>query len=153
MSDLGLRFGQPTERGALEDLQRRASLMHDAYRDALLASPDLIALPRWQLEQNRVRVAEEGGKTLGFAAVLPRDGQTCDLDALFVEPDHWKRGIGRALIEDAFVLARAAGAEVMEVLANPYADGFYARLGFVRIGTVTTPLGIGGKMRRLLRQT
>ena len=41
-------------------------------------------------------------------------------------------GIGRALIEDAFGLARAGGAEVMEVLANPYADGFYARLGFVR---------------------
>ena len=93
------------------------------------------------------------GRALGFTAVLPRDRQTCDLDGLFVEPDQWKRGIGRALMEDAFVLARAAGAEVMEVLANPYADGFYARLGFVRIGTVTTPLGIGGKMRRLLRQT
>jgi GNAT superfamily N-acetyltransferase len=153
VSDLNLRFGRPAEREELEALQRRASLMHDAYRDALLANPDLIALPRWQLEENRVRVAESGDKTLGFAAVLPRDPQTCDLDALFVEPDYWKRGIGRALMEDAFVLARAAGAEAMEVLANPHADGFYARLGFVRIGTVTTPLGIGGKMRRLLRQT
>jgi len=153
VSDLSLRFGQPAEREQLEQLQRRASLMHDAYRDALLANPDLIALPRWQLEENRVRVAERGGRTLGFAAVLPRDRQTCDLDALFVEPDYWKRGIGRALMEDAFVLARAGGAEAMEVLANPYADGFYARLGFVWIGTVTTPLGIGGKMRRLLRQT
>jgi GNAT superfamily N-acetyltransferase len=153
VSDLGLRFGQPAEREQLEDLQRRASLMHDAYREALLANPDLIALPRWQLEENRVRVAERDGRPLGFTAVLPRDGRTCDLDALFVEPDRWKQGIGRALMEDAFVLARAAGAEVMEVLANPYADGFYTRLGFVRIGTVTTPLGIGGKMRRLLRQT
>jgi N-acetylglutamate synthase-like GNAT family acetyltransferase len=153
VSDLGLRFGQAAEREQLEELQRRASLMHDAYREALLANPDLIALPRWQLEQNRVRVAERGGRALGFAAVLPRDGQICDLDALFVEPDRWKQGIGCALMEDAFVLARAAGAEVMEVLANPYADGFYARLGFVRIGTVITPLGIGGKMRRLLRQT
>ena len=124
-----------------------------AYRDALLASPDLIALPRWQLEENRVRVAEKDGRALGFTAVLPRDDRTCDLDALFVEPDQWKRGIGRALMEDAFTLARAGGADVMEVLANPYADGFYARLGFVRIGTVTTPLGIGGKMRRFLRQT
>jgi GNAT superfamily N-acetyltransferase len=153
VSDLNLRFGRPAEREELEELQRRASLMHDAYREALLANPDLIALPRWQLEDKRVRVAESGGKAVGFTAVLPRDPQTCDLDALFVEPDQWKRGIGRALMEDAFVLARAAGAEVMEVLANPHADGFYAKLGFVRIGTVTTPLGIGGKMRRLLRQT
>ena len=153
MNDLHLRFGRPAEREALEELQRRASLMHEAYRDALLANPDLIALPRWQLEESRVRVAEKAGTALGFTAVLPRDDRTYDLDALFVEPDQWKRGIGRALMEDAFTLARAAGAEVMEVLANPYADGFYTRLGFVWIGTVTTPLGIGGKMRRLLRQT
>lgn len=104
---------------------------------------------RWQLEDRCVRVAERDGQALGFSVVLPRS-QTAILDGLFVEPDRWKQGIGRALMEDAFVLARAAGAEVMEVLANPYADGFYTRLGFVRIGTVTTPLGIGGKMRRLL---
>ena len=152
MSDLRLRFGQPAEREHLEELQRRASLMHDAYRDALLANPDMIALPRWQLEDRCVRVAERDGQALGFSVVLPRS-QTAILDGLFVEPDQWKRGIGRALMEDAFGLARAAGAEVMEVLANPYADGFYARLGFVRTGTVTTPLGIGGKMRRLLGQT
>ncbi len=152
MSDLGLRFGQPAEREQLEELQRRASLMHEAYREALLANPDLIALPRWQLEDRNVRVAERNGMTLGFSAVLPR-GQTAILDGLFVEPEQWKRGIGRALIEDAVGLARDGGAEVMEVLANPYADGFYARLGFVRTGTVTTPLGIGSKMRRLLRQT
>jgi GNAT superfamily N-acetyltransferase len=152
VSDLDLRFGLPAEREQLEELQRRASLMHDAYRDALLANPDLIDLPRWQLEDRCVRVADENGVALGFSVVLPR-GQTAILDGLFVEPGQWKRGIGRALLEDAFGLARDGGAEVMEVLANPYADGFYARLGFVRTGTVTTPLGIGGKMRRLLRQT
>jgi len=152
VSDLSLRFGRPGEREQLEELQRRASLMHDAYRDALLANPDLIALPRWQLEDRCVRVADKNGMTLGFSVVLPR-GQTAILDGLFVEPGQWKRGIGRALIEDALGLARDGGAEVMEVLANPYADGFYVRLGFVRTGTVNTPLGIGSKMRRLLRQT
>ena len=152
MSDVSLRFGRPAESERLEELQRRASLMHDAYREALLANPDIIALPRWQLEDRCVRVAEKNGRTLGFSVVLPR-GQTAILDGLFVEPEQWKRGIGRALMEDAFGLARDGGAEVMEVLANPYADGFYARLGFVRIGTVTTPLGIGGKMRRLVGQT
>ena len=90
MSDLGLRFGQPAEREQLEELQRRASLMHDAYREALLANPDLIALPRWQLEQNRVRVAEVDGRTLGFAAVLPRDGQTCNSGP----PFSWNRTSG-----------------------------------------------------------
>jgi GNAT superfamily N-acetyltransferase len=145
-----LRFADPPEREALEDLQRRASLIYDAYRADLLANPDLIALPRWQLEDRRVRLAEKDGVTLGFSAVLPRDTKTCDLDGLFVEPAQWRRGIGRALMEDAFALARAEGKRTMEVLANPYAEDFYLRLGFVRIGIATTALGIAAKMRRSL---
>ena len=87
---------------------------------------------------------------LGFTAVLPRDAQACDLDGLFVEPDRWKQGIGRALVQDAFALALGSGARTMHVMANPYAEGFYAKLGFVRTGTVQTQFGIGSKMRRNL---
>ena len=152
MSDLSLRFGLPAEREHLEELQRRASLMHDAYREALLANPDLIALPRWQLEDRacawRKRTAGRWASAWCCRAVKPRFWTVCSWNRI-----SGSAGIGRALIEDAFGLARDGGAEVMEVLANPYADGFYARLGFVRTGTVTTPLGIGSKMRRLLRQT
>jgi GNAT superfamily N-acetyltransferase len=150
VSALCLRFADPSEREALEDLQRRASLMHDAYRAELLANPDLIVLPRWQLETRRVRVAERDNVTLGFSAVLPRDPETCDLDGLFVEPAQWRRGVGRALMEDAFALAWAEGKRTMEVLANPYANDFYLQLGFVPVGIVATPLGGGTQMRRSL---
>ncbi len=43
-------------------------------------------------------------------------------------------------MEDAFALGRAGGAWMMEVTANPQAEGFYARLGFTRSGLVTTVL-------------
>jgi GNAT superfamily N-acetyltransferase len=151
MKALRLRFGRPAEREDLEALQRRAALVYPAYRQSLLANPELIELPRWQLDDQRVRVAEVDGVALGFGTVLPRDGAACELDALFVEPSQWKRGIGRALMEDAFALARQSGAETMEVVANPYAEGFYARMWFVRTGTVTMALGIGSKMRRSLK--
>jgi GNAT superfamily N-acetyltransferase len=87
---------------------------------------------------------------LGFTAVLPRGGGVCDLDGLFVEPDCWRRGIGRALMQDAFVQARSGGMAVMEVLGNPYAEGFYVKLGFVRTGTVMLRFGMGLKMHRRL---
>ena len=100
MSGITLRFGMPHERAALEDLQRRASLMWDAYRTYLLASPEAIELPLAQLRDGQVRVAELGGQVAGFSALLPRDGFS-ELDGLFVEPEFWGRGIGRALIGDA----------------------------------------------------
>jgi GNAT superfamily N-acetyltransferase len=146
VSELAFRFARAEERQSLEDLQRRASLVYDAYRAALLANPDAIHLPLSQIEDRRVRVAERDGQALGFTAVLPRDTESCDLDGLFVEPDHWKRGIGRALMQNAFAQETARGARVMHVMANPYAEDFYAKLGFVRAGTVQTAYGIGSKM-------
>lgn len=150
MNHLCFRFGLAEERMKLEELQRRASLVYDAYRDALLANPGAIHLPLSQLVEKQVRIAEQGGRVLGFTAVLPRDGAICDLDGLFVEPDCWKRGTGRALMQDAFAQARAGGMAVMEVLGNPYAEGFYVKLGFVQTGTMMSPFGIGLKMRRPL---
>ncbi|HSS12641.1 MAG TPA: GNAT family N-acetyltransferase [Rhizomicrobium sp.] len=147
MSELVFRFANADERQSLEELQRRASLVYEAYRAALLANPDVVHLPLPQIQAQQVRVAEQDGVALGFTAVLPRDGNACDLDGLFVEPDCWKRGIGRALMQDAFVLAQA---RVMHVTANPYAEGFYVKVGFVRTGTVPTAFGIGIKMHRNL---
>ncbi|MBW8708418.1 MAG: GNAT family N-acetyltransferase [Alphaproteobacteria bacterium] len=150
MSALALRFAQPRERQDLEDLQRRASLVYDGYREALLADPGAIHLPLSQIEERRVRLAERDRQVLGFTAVLPGDAESCDLDGLFVEPSHWKRGIGRALLQDAFALALGSGARTMHVMANPYAEGFYTKLGFARTGTVQTQFGIGSKMQRNL---
>ena len=141
-----LRSGRPEERGFLEDLQRRASLMWEEYRPYLLANPDVIELPLAQLRDGRVRVAEWRGRTAGFAALLPKEG-FCELDGLFVEPALWGHGIARALIADALVLARAEGAGRLETIANPRAEGFYRKLGFTVIGRAETQFGPANRMK------
>ncbi len=140
-----IRFGLPHERGLLEELQRRASLMWEEYRPYLVANPDVIELPLAQLRENRVRVAEADGVLAGFAALLPRDG-LCELDGLFVEPPLWGRGIGRALIADALAIARAQGAVRLETVANPRAEGFYGKMGFAVIGQAQTQFGPARRM-------
>jgi N-acetylglutamate synthase-like GNAT family acetyltransferase len=140
-----LRFGRPGERGRLEDLQRRASLMWEEYRPFLLANPEVIELPLAQLRAQQVRVAEMTGRVAGFAALLPKDG-FCELDGLFVEPDLWRQGVGRALIEDALATARAVGAAGIETVANPRAEGFYRKLGFIVTGRAQTPFGPANRM-------
>lgn len=137
-----LRFGEPAERAALEELQRRASLMWEEYRPYLMANPDVIELPLAQLREGRVRVAQSAGRVAGFSALLPGDGFH-ELDGLFVEPALWGQGIGRALIADARAMA---GGEAIRTVANPRAEGFYEKLGFRVIGRAQTQFGPANRM-------
>jgi len=59
---LTLRLARPDEHGALEELQRRASLELPDYRDELLLNPDAIYLPEGQIANGQVIVAEFGGR-------------------------------------------------------------------------------------------
>jgi len=139
-----IRDAAPDEREALEALQLRSSLVWEEYRADLVAHPDAIEIPSEQMA--RVRVAEAGGRALGFSLVLQADGGACELEGLFVEPDLMRGGVGRALIADAAERARVERADRIEVTANPRALGFYERLGFRGSGTVQTRFGPGLRM-------
>jgi GNAT superfamily N-acetyltransferase len=146
-SSLIVRDARPEERSALEELQRRASLYEPTYRAELLAHPDAIELPVEQIEAGCVRVAERKGAHVGFAVLLAADQGACELDGLFVEPEHWRAGIGRRLIKDATEIARRRGATRIDVIANPDAVDFYLRLGFIPGQSVPTRFGPAPRMR------
>lgn len=146
-----LRYAEPSERDALDALQRRASLASDDYRADLLAHPDAIDLPLGQLTERRVRVAEFGGAVAGFAVMLPVDDALWEVDGLFVEPAQWRKGIGRALVADGIALARRAGASMIEVIANPRAQAFYEKCGFAVCGSAQTQFGPAPRMRHVAR--
>ena len=94
MSDIVIRLALQAERSSLEALQWRASLANPGDRDSLLANPNAIALPAEQIADGHVFVAERDGVIVGFAAILARPDGNVELDALFVEPTLWKRGVG-----------------------------------------------------------
>jgi GNAT superfamily N-acetyltransferase len=142
-----------TERDALEALQRRASLAGEEDRAMLLAHPEAIELPVEQISDGRTIVAESRRVLLGFAVVLRRDDGDAELDGLFVEPSHWRRGIGRMLMTHAERLATAEGAASLWVTANTQALGFYDACGFVRLGEVATRFGRAPRMRKSLSVT
>ena len=123
------------------ELQRRASLVWEEYREDLLAHSEAIDIPLAQFRKRRVRIAHIAGERIGFSAVLPRGTDFCELDGLFVEPAFWRRGVGRALIEDARRIALRHVTRAMEVTANPRAKAFYLKLGFVACGVVQTQFG------------
>ena len=145
-ADVTIRLARPEERQQLEDLQRRASLALGEYNDELEAHPDAIELPSDQIGQGNVFVAERGGMITGFAALLV-DPDLAELDGLFVEPAHWRQGIGAALVDAAVHEARRLGL-AMTVVANPSARGFYERCGFRVEGDAKTRFGPALRMSR-----
>lgn len=128
-----IRPATKAERGALENLQRRASLIYEDSRAALLAHPDAIDLPAAHIPHTLV--AEADGAITGFAVALPLPDGSADLDGLFVDPHVWRGGTGRAL-----VVAVASGRS-LSVVANPNALGFYTSCGFVETGRGATRFG------------
>jgi len=144
------RLAVPAERRALEDLQRRASLVWEEDREALLANPDAIELPLEQITDGRTIVAENVGELLGFAVVLRRDDGDAELDGLFVDPTQWRHGIGRKLLEQAERIATCDGAASLWVTANTRALGFYGACGFVTVGEVATRFRPAPRMRKTI---
>lgn len=139
---LVLRLAERSEHAELEELQRRASLELPEYRDQLLANPDAIHLPPAQIANGQVIVADADGAIVGFAAVVAGE-----LDGLFVEPDLWGLGIGKALVEAATHEARLSGM-TLKVTANPRARGFYESCGFTVEGEEQTRFGPALRMSR-----
>ena len=145
-AELNIRLARSDEREALEALQWRASLANEGDRPHIEAHPDAIHLPMDQIERGQVFVAELDGRAVGFSAILIEEGHL-ELDGLFVEPEHWRRGIGASLVDVAVHEARRHGLSMM-VIANSAAQGFYEKCGFTIKGNTETRFGPALTMSR-----
>ena len=80
------------------------------------------------LAKGEMYVFEKDGAILGFSHVRP----TC-IVALFVDPEHVRKGVGRALFEHAVALIRASGATPIPFEATVTALPFYLSMGCTEI--------------------
>ena len=126
---LTLRELQPADLGAISRVHLRACRI--AYRFMGWSyGEDQIRLwyagkfPQWDWG----RVACEGERPVGYSAAIGPH-----VDQLFIDPDHWRAGIGTSLL--AAMLARGLRPTTLHVFArNAPARTFFARFGFRRAG-------------------
>lgn len=128
---LAIRPYRPEDFPGIErvhDRARRIELRYAGLEEAFL--PLRIAAEREDLfAYPGLFVAELGGEIAGFAACTQEE-----LAWLYVDPAHFRKGVGRALAEHA--LQRFPGIRHVEVLSgNAPAKALYARLGFVTAAT------------------
>ncbi|MPZ33498.1 MAG: GNAT family N-acetyltransferase [Rhodospirillales bacterium] len=124
-----IRSAQPGESQDLTALcvRSKAHWGYDAAFTRLSAAA--LTVNEDDIAADRVLIAVDGAdRVIGVACVLT-EGDTADLDALFIDPPAIGSGAGRALFEAAVTLARRQGARRMTILADPNAAAFYERMG------------------------
>ena len=75
-----------------------------------------------------VFVAVAADEIIAWSSLIP-NGDLCWLDDLWVAPRWIRHGIGRRLFDHAVEYAKATGATAMEWEAEPFALGFYEKMG------------------------
>ena len=114
------------ERGAAFEIWRRAvAATHD-----FLSPEDAASIAELVKEQYTphadLLVADRSGAVAGFMGM-----SALHIDSLFVHPDHFGCGVGRAFVE--FARRRGAPVTVDVNEQNSGAIAFYERLGFVTV--------------------
>jgi GNAT superfamily N-acetyltransferase len=141
-----IRVAGESDVEAIQTVYRRASLSNEGDRAALLAHPDALDFDPAPVVEGLTRVAVSGGRVVGFATARADGADALELDDLFVDPDHRRRGIAAALVHEIERRARSAGVSRIDVTANEHALDFYRSVGFTPAGTTVTRFGPAPRM-------
>ena len=100
------------------------------------------------LTRSRIQVAAAEGCVVGVAQIS-MSGASAQLEKLFVEPERLSHGIGRILFDWCVSTARAEGATILVIDADPGAVEFYRRMGAMDDGSVASGSIPGRRIPRL----
>jgi putative acetyltransferase len=117
------------------DSVRRVACCHYTPEQLRAWAPDAIDRESWarRCAEHRTWVAEIDERAVGFIE-LEADG---DIDMLYVDADHQRQGIARALLETAEAAARETGFVRLFTEASLTARGFFEREGFCVVAAQT----------------
>jgi GNAT superfamily N-acetyltransferase len=104
----------------------------EAWRQDIETSPETIE--RWPTV-----VAEEDLEIRGFAQLNP-DQDPWDLVSLWLDPQHMRRGLGRAILKQVTGIAATAKQTHITIDADPNALAFYVACGAVVVGHQAAPI-------------
>lgn len=142
---------RPAVDGDLEELSDLAmrSKGHWGYDQQFLdACRDELTITTSRLRRELINVAEVDGDIAGFSALVV-DSHASKLIDLFVDPDHMGLGTGTLLWNSACDRARRAGAQWMDIEADPNAVGWYQSRGALRTGSVPSGSIVGRSLPTL----
>ena len=87
-----------------------------------------------------VVVASQGETIIGWLRILTNRAPMI-LDDLWVLPTVFGKGVGRLLFTEAISVAKELGQSEFELDSDPNAQGFYERMGCIKVGETFTSMG------------
>ena len=143
-----IRRAHPNEAGTLTTIAHAAK-RHWKYPESWIEEwQSALTLTHEFLADNEVFVAAIDGQIAGCCALVMTDS-LAEIEHMWIRPEQMGSGVGRALFEHARLRAEERGARVLELSADPNAEGFYERMGAKRIGEVQAD--VAGQPRVLPR--
>ena len=79
-------------------------------------------------------VATVGGEVVGYFTLRAHPNGVTELEHLFVHPDRFHQGIGKALLRAALRAAKDKDIDTITIIADPNSTGFYLKHGAVVVG-------------------
>lgn len=136
--ELRIRRALPADAERLSAIARAAKA-HWGYAEAWLQAwaPILTITPEY-VERQLVYVGARDHELVGFYALEPREDRW-SLEHFWVDPRWHGRGVGRNMFGHALDRIRAIRPGIIVIEADPYAAGFYARMGAQQTRTVPAP--------------
>lgn len=131
MNNPVIRPAEADEADALSELAMRSKAYWGYSNEFMEACADELRVDATQLDENNYAcfVAARDRTVLGYYALVQESASHFELDALFVEPEHIGRGIGRILVEHAVQRVADAGGKVLTIQGDPNAAAFYLAVG------------------------
>lgn len=129
-----IRRATPEDAALLSELTFR-SKAHWGYSAEFMetARPALTVTPA-MIENSVAFVLEDEGRVSGYYVLEKPDGNSIVLESLFIDADAIGTGCGEALLKHALAQAAEGGYCIVNLEADPNAEGFYRRMGAERIG-------------------
>ncbi|MEM6984898.1 MAG: GNAT family N-acetyltransferase [Pseudomonadota bacterium] len=146
-----IRDANIADANALTELAFK-SKAHWGYSEAFMnACRDELSVTPRDLESaaSQCRLCEADNEMVGFYIVHQLSVSEAELDAFYVHPDCIGQGVGKRLMQDAVLLAKAWGHDHLTIQSDPNAEGFYLACGAVRVGEKASD-SIAGRFLPLL---
>jgi GNAT superfamily N-acetyltransferase len=144
---LQIKRAAPQDAARLSAIARAAKAHWGYPSDWLSAWEPILTITPDYLRRQLVFVGALGEEPIGFYALEPC-AERWSLEHLWVAPGALGRGYGKRLFAHAIDSVRAMRPGVVVIESDPFAAGFYVRMGAWQTGTVAAPME-GDPDRRL----
>ncbi|RZJ42048.1 MAG: GNAT family N-acetyltransferase [Chryseobacterium sp.] len=138
MESIETMRAKPDDHQVLTDITKKSKAYWGYSAEQMEEWSDLLTITEEYIKTNEVYHLSINDVTIAFYSYLILNEDSAKLDNLFVLPSEIRKGYGKLLMNDFLNKIRETTIKNITLDADPNAQKFYERFGFVKIGEIET---------------